>query len=123
VIDLANVAHGIAVLVIALSTSAPVAAAAMLLAGLSWTAMVTSINIVAQLLLPATYRARGLAMNIMAMMFALTLGAGLWGKIAEGFGLPRAFLLAGVMGVLMPVLTSRLRLVEQLDEAREPARP
>ena len=87
----------------------------MLLAGLSWTSITTSVNIVAQMLLPADYRARGLSLNIMAMMGALTLGAATWGKLAEVFGLREAFLMAGAMGVLMPVLTARLRLVEQLD--------
>jgi predicted MFS family arabinose efflux permease len=122
VIDLANVTHGIAVLVIAISGNVYVSAAAMLLAGLSWTSITTSVNIVAQMLLPAAYRARGLSMNIMAMMFALTLGAALWGKLADVFGLQQAFLVAGVMGVLMPLLTARLRLVEQLDAA-SPDRP
>ncbi len=121
VIDLANVTHGIAVLIIAVSGNAYVSAAAMLLAGLSWTAMTTSVNIVAQMLLPAAYRARGLSINIMAMMFALTLGAALWGTVADQFGLKEAFLAAGAMGVLMPVLTARLRLVEQLDEGSGPA--
>lgn len=120
VIDVANVAHGVAVLIIAVSGNTYVVSAAMLLAGLSWTAMTTSINIVAQMLLPAAYRARGLSMNIMAMMFALTLGAALWGKVADQFGLQEAFLVAGVMGVLMPVLTARMRLVEQLDEGKGP---
>jgi predicted MFS family arabinose efflux permease len=122
VIDLANVTHGIAVLVIAISGNVYVSAAAMLLAGLSWTSITTSVNIVAQMLLPAAYRARGLSMNIMAMMFALTLGAALWGKLADVFSLQQAFLVAGVMGVLMPLLTARLRLVEQLDAA-SPDRP
>jgi MFS family permease len=115
VIDLANFAHGIAVLGIGLSGSVALTACAMLLAGLSWTSMTTSVNIVAQMLLPAGYRARGLSLNIMAMMGALTLGAAGWGKLAEVVGLREAFLLAGAMGVLMPVLTARLRLVEQLD--------
>jgi MFS family permease len=117
VIDLANVMHGIAVLVIAISGNVYASAGAMLLAGLSWTSITTSVNIVAQMLLPVAYRARGLSINIMAMMFALTLGAALWGKLADAFGLQQAFLVAGVMGVLMPLLTARLRLVEQLDVA------
>jgi predicted MFS family arabinose efflux permease len=121
VIDLANVTHGIAVLILALSDNIYMSAGAMLLAGLSWTSIMTSVNIVAQMLLPAAYRARGLAANIMAMMGSLTLGAAVWGKVAEQYGLQQAFLAAGVMGVLMPLLTARLRLVEQLDEPVSPA--
>jgi len=115
VIDVANVTHGIAVLCIAVSGDVALTACAMLLAGLSWTAITTSVNIVAQMLLPASYRARGLSLNIMAMMGALTLGAATWGKLAEVYGLQVAFVAAGVMGVMMPLLTARLRLVEQLD--------
>jgi MFS family permease len=113
VIDLANVTHGIAVLCIA-SGNLALSVPAMFLAGLSWTAITTSVNIVAQLLLPAEFRARGLAINMMAMMGSLTLGAALWGELASLAGLQTAFLVAGTLGVLMPLLTSRLRLVEQL---------
>jgi MFS family permease len=113
VIDLANVTHGLAVLCIA-SGSLGLSIPAMFLAGLSWTAMTTSVNIVAQLLLPAEFRARGLAINMMAMMGSLTLGAALWGELASLAGLKTAFLVAGALGMLMPLLTSRLRLVEQL---------
>jgi MFS family permease len=121
VIDLANVVHGLAVLGLAVSASVGVSALATFTAGLAWTSITTSVNIVAQLLLPAEFRARGLAINMMAMMGALTLGAALWGKVASVAGLREAFLAAGALGVLMPLLTSRLRLVEQMPGTRQPA--
>jgi MFS family permease len=121
VIDLANVVHGLAVIGVALSASVGVSAIATFLAGLAWTSITTSVNIVAQLLLPAEFRARGLAINMMAMMGALTLGAALWGEVASVAGLRDAFLAAGTLGVLMPLLTSRLRLVEQMPGAVQPA--
>lgn len=121
VMDLANVVHGLAVLGIAMSASVGVSALATFTAGLAWTSITTSVNIVAQLLLPAEFRARGLAINMMAMMGALTLGAALWGEVASVAGLRQAFLAAGTLGVLMPLLTSRLRLVEQLPAASPPA--
>jgi predicted MFS family arabinose efflux permease len=73
------------------------------------------VNIVAQMLLPATYRARGLAINMMAMMGSMTLGAAVWGVLAEQFGVETVFLAVGTLGVLLPLLTSRLKLAEQLE--------
>lgn len=121
VIDLANVVHGLAVLGLAVSASTGMSALATFVAGLAWTSITTSVNIVAQLLLPAEFRARGLAINMMAMMGALTLGAALWGEVASLAGLREAFLAAGTLGLLMPLLTARLRLVEQLPAATPPA--
>lgn len=121
VIDLANVVHGLAVLGLAVSASTGMSALATFVAGLAWTSITTSVNIVAQLLLPAEFRARGLAINMMAMMGALTLGAALWGEVASLAGLREAFLAAGTLGLLMPLLTTRLRLVEQLPAAAPPA--
>jgi predicted MFS family arabinose efflux permease len=116
VIDVATFGHAIAVLIIGLSSQRSWSAAAMLLAGLSWTSMMTSVNIVAQMLLPARMRARGLSINMMAMMGSLALGAAIWGQVAEAFGLGNAFLYAAIGGLLMPILTSRMHLVEELPE-------
>ena len=118
VIDIATVLHACAILLIGLSSNRYVSAAAMLFAGLSWTAMMTSVNIVAQLLLPARMRARGLSINLMAMMGSLALGAVIWGQVAALFGLRDAFLFAATGGLLMTIITSRMILGEQLDEAR-----
>lgn len=116
VIDFATAAHAVAVLIIGLSAQKYVSAAATFLAGMSWTLIMTSVNIVAQLLLPARMRARGLSINMMTLMGSLALGAALWGQVAEVFGLRQAFLAAAVAGLIMPLLTSRMRLVEELEE-------
>lgn len=116
VIDLATVTHAIAVLIIGLSSQKYLSAVATFLAGLSWTAIMTSINIVAQMLLPARLRARGLSINMVATMGSLALGAAIWGQVAEFYGLRNAFLVAAVGGFMMPVVTSRFRLVEELDD-------
>jgi MFS family permease len=121
VIDLASFVHGLAVLGIGLSESVPLSALAMLLAGHAWTSMTTSVNIVAQMLMPAGFRARGLAINMMAMMGSLTLGAALWGEAASQSSLLVAFLVAGTLGMLLPILSSRLKLVEVLPEAHQGA--
>jgi MFS family permease len=116
VIDLATATHAIAVLIVGLSSQKYFSAAATFLAGMSWTLIMTSVNIVAQLLLPARMRARGLSINMMTLMGSLALGAALWGQVAEVFGLREAFLTAALAGLIMPLLTSRMRLVEELDD-------
>jgi predicted MFS family arabinose efflux permease len=123
VIDLGTAVHAVAVLMIGLSSQRYLSAAAMFLAGLSWTAMLTSVNIVAQLLLPARLRARGLSINMVGMMGSLALGAAIWGLVAQSYGLANAFIIAAVGGILMPMLTSRIRLVEELDESSPHAEP
>lgn len=121
VIDLATVTHAIAVLIIGLSAQKYLSAVATFLAGLAWTAIMTSINIVAQMLLPARLRARGLSINMVATMGSLALGAAIWGQVAEIYGLRNAFLIAAAGGFMMPVLTSRFRLVEELDDSDDSA--
>jgi len=120
VVDLATVTHALATLCVGLSMQRYFSAAAMLVAGMSWTAMLTSINIVAQMLLPARVRARGLSINMMALMGSMAFGAAIWGQVAERIGLRDAFVAACIVGVLMPLLTARLRLVEQMDDEVPP---
>ena len=62
------------------------ALAASLIAGASWIAVLSAINVSAQLALPEWVRARGLALYVMVMFGALTLGSVIWGKLARGFG-------------------------------------
>jgi MFS family permease len=114
VVDLGAAMHAVAVLLLSVSASKYLSAAATFLAGMSWTAMLTSVNIVAQMLLPSRVRARGLSINMMGMMGSLALGAAIWGQVAQSYGLRTAFAAAGIGGLLMPVLTSRIRLVEAL---------
>jgi predicted MFS family arabinose efflux permease len=121
VIDLATASHAAALLIIGLSSNTVWSAIAMLVAGMSWTAILTSVNIIWQLLLPARLRARGLSINLMALMGSLALGAVIWGEVAESYGLKAAFLYAAVGGLLISLLTSRLQLVEELENSEAPA--
>lgn len=120
VIDLGTAGHAVAVLVIGLSSNTYVSAIATLVAGLSWTAVMTSVNIIWQLLLPARLRARGLSINLMTIMGSLALGSVIWGEVAEAYSLQTAFLCAAAGGVLISLLTSRLRLVEELEDSAIP---
>jgi MFS family permease len=112
VINLAILAHSAAVILIASTENLYIASLAMFTCGVAWTAVMTSINIVAQLLLPASIRARGLSISMMAMMGALFFGSILWGQTAEFISLSQTYLIAGVFGLAVPILTIKFRVEE-----------
>jgi hypothetical protein len=86
------------------------ALAASLLAGVSWIAILATLNVSAQVALPEWVRGRGLAMFVTVFYGSITVGSALWGQVAGMSGLPTAhFLAAG--GVLLAIpLTWRWKL-------------
>ena len=65
-----------------------------LLAGASWIAGLSSLNVAAQLAVPDWVRARGMALYTTALYGCLALGSMLWGQIATRFSLAPTLLLA-----------------------------
>jgi predicted MFS family arabinose efflux permease len=86
------------------------AIAASLIAGASWIASVSSLNISAQVALPEWVRGRGLAMYVTVMFGALTLGSALWGELATVVGVPAALWLATGGAIIAIPLTWRWKL-------------
>lgn len=89
------------------------------LAGASWIAVLTSLNVSAQTALPNWVRARGLAVLLMVFFGSMTLGATLWGQLAEQFGIAIA-LMAAAGGLLLAwplVRGAELGQGEQMDLA------
>jgi MFS family permease len=86
------------------------ALAASLIAGVSWIAILATLNVSAQVALPEWVRGRGLAMFVTVFYGTMTVGSALWGQVAGMAGLPAAhFLAAG--GVLLAIpLTWRWKL-------------
>lgn len=74
--------------------------AAALLAGASWIAALSSLNVAAQLAVPDWVRARGMALYTAVFYGCLALGSLLWGQVATRMGLAPALLLAAVLAVL-----------------------
>jgi predicted MFS family arabinose efflux permease len=93
-----------------LAQSAPVAVVASLVAGTSWIAVLSSLNVSAQVALPAWVRARGLAVFVTAMYGAMTLGSVVWGRIASLVGLPNAHFLAAAGALIAIPLTWNAKL-------------
>jgi hypothetical protein len=87
--------------------------AALVLGGLSWIAVQSTLNATAQLLLPTWARARALAYFQLVFMGGQALGAVMWGAVADLLGLTAAFLLpaaglvlAALLGLLLEPLQS-----------------
>jgi MFS family permease/quinol monooxygenase YgiN len=89
----------------------PVAAlSASVIAGVSWIAVLASLNVSAQVALPNWVRGRGLAMFVMVFYGAMTVGSALWGQVAGMVGLPDTQFIAAA-GVLIAIpLTWRWKL-------------
>ncbi|MGY8861900.1 MAG: MFS transporter [Pseudomonadales bacterium] len=114
VINLAVVIYSIAIILIVSTDQLYMVSIAMLIAGIAWTAVMTSINISAQLLLPDAIRARGLSISMMVMMGSVALGSVIWGQTAELFGLQRTYFVAGLLGLTVPLLTMKFRIEEDI---------
>ena len=74
----------------------PAALALLVLAGLTWMAVTSTLQAELQLVLPAWVRARGVALYTVTFMGAQTVGALVWGLVANRSGLPPAVLLAAL---------------------------
>jgi MFS family permease len=70
------------------------AVATLVLAGLGWMAVTSTLVAELQLFLPGWVRARGLAVYTVTFTGSMTAGALLWGLVAEGVGLRRTLFIA-----------------------------
>jgi hypothetical protein len=80
----------------------------LLLAGMAWMAVLSTINAELQLFLPAWVRARGLSIYQMVLFGSQAVAALLWGVLAALLGLLPTFLLAGAV-MAGAAITMRLR--------------
>jgi len=95
---------------LALAPPQPAALGLMLLLGAAWITALTTLNGVAQAVLPAWVRGRGLAIYLMAFNGAMTAGSLAWGGVAQTLGVGPA-LLAGAVALACSALAfHRLRL-------------
>lgn len=92
-----------------------VAIGASFLAGLSWIAVLTTLNASTQTALPGWVRARGLSIFITLFFGCMGFGSLVWGLIAESTGIPVALGLAAV-GALLAIPLSRKHHVGGGDE-------
>jgi MFS family permease len=118
-----TVGHALASVVVALAPTLWLAVPAMVLAGVAWIATANSLTLAAQLALPNWVRARGMSIYQMALMGGSACGAALWGQVASWSSVPASLMAAAGTGVVLLLLTQRLRVGGQEDEDHSPARP
>ena len=78
---------------------------ACVIAGISWIAVLASLNVSVQLSLPDWVRGRGLGVFVTVFFGAMTGGSALWGQIASALGLPMAHFVAAAGAVVGIALT------------------
>jgi MFS family permease len=78
----------LALLLFGLAQDSAVALAASAIAGFCWIAVMSSLNISAQVALPEWVRGRGFALMVTVFFGAMTLGSAAWGEAAGLLGLP-----------------------------------
>jgi MFS family permease len=87
-----------------------IALSACVVAGASWTVVVTSLYVSAQVALPDWVRGRGLAILLAAIFGAMTIGSAVWGHVAGVEGLSIAHFIAAAGALLAIPLTWRWKL-------------
>ena len=117
VVTFGSVATALALLLFGLAQGPLTAFAASLLAGLSWIAVLATLNVSAQIALPEWVRGRGLAAFVSVMFGATTAGSLLWGEVAAVGGLAAAHFLAaaGALAALPLVRRWKVHSANGLD--------
>ncbi|HZZ92407.1 MAG TPA: MFS transporter [Usitatibacter sp.] len=105
-----SVGTALAIILYGVARDAGVALAASVIAGVSWIATLSTLNVSAQVALPGWVRSRGLAIYVTVFFGALTLGSVLWGQAARIAGLPLAHFLAAAGALIAIPLTWRWKL-------------
>lgn len=107
---LASAMLGVAILLLAQVRDAVAAGGVLIVAGMGWISMLSSLNIAAQTVVPAWVKARAMAVYLLVFQGAMTLGSIVWGSFAGASATTSALTVAGVGLVLSTLLARWLRL-------------
>jgi MFS family permease len=105
-----TVGTAVALALYGLARDPSVALVGSFLAGASWIAVLSNLNVSAQVALPNWVRGRGLALFVTVFFGTMTLGSALWGEVASAAGLPLAHFAAAAGALLAVPLTWRRKL-------------
>jgi len=105
-----TIGTALALVMFGIARNSAIALAASLLAGAAWIAVLSSLNVSAQVALPEWVRARGLAIFMTVYFGAHTAGSALWGQVAVLWGLPLALFAAAAGALIAIPLTWHWRL-------------
>ena len=100
-----TLATALALLLFGLARDPFTAVGACIVAGASWTVVLTNLYVSAQVALPDWVRGRGLAIFLTVIFGATTVGSAVWGKVAGAEGLPIAHYAAAAGALLAILLT------------------
>ncbi len=109
-VSCASFGTALATALFALAHHPATAVIASVIAGASWIAAVSNLNVSAQVALPEWVRGRGLAIYVTLMFGALTIGSAIWGQLASVAGLPTALLFAAAGALIGIPVTWRWKL-------------
>lgn len=109
-VAIGSVGTALCMLVLAGANSQVLAIASCFFAGACWLAVLTSLNVSAQIALPEWVRARGLAVFITVLFGSMSLGSLFWGQFSSVFGVANALFCAAAALVLVIPLTWRFKL-------------
>lgn len=110
VVAAGSIGTAVALLLYGTARGPVVALGASGIAGVCWIAVLSTLNVSAQLALPEWVRGRGLAVYVTVFFAALTLGSALWGQVARIGGVPMAHFIAAAGLALTLPLTRRWKL-------------
>ncbi|MFO7326080.1 MAG: MFS transporter, partial [Pseudomonadota bacterium] len=111
--QLGQVATAIALLGFALLRIPALGMVTALLAGASWLASLSSLNVAAQLAMSDALRGRGMALYTAVFYGCLAGGSLVWGPVANAIGVTGALLAAAVLAVLALLPATRLPLASR----------
>jgi predicted MFS family arabinose efflux permease len=110
-----TIGTALALVLFGLARNGATALVASLIAGAAWIAVLSSLNVSAQVALPEWVRARGLALFMTVYFGAHTGGSALWGQVAALWGLPPAHFIAAAGALLTIPLAWRWHLQTGID--------
>jgi MFS family permease len=106
-IALGTIGSALAILLYGQARGLAIGIAASVLAGISWILVVATLNVAAQLALPAWVRGRGLAVYGTVMFGSLAAGSLLWGQLAASLELATALDVAAIGTLIVLPLLQR----------------
>lgn len=109
-VALGSIGTALSMLALASAYSQVLAVVSCFFAGACWIAVLTCLNISAQVALPEWVRARGLAVFITVLFGSMSLGSLFWGQLSSVFGIANALFCAAAALVLIIPLTWRFKL-------------
>jgi MFS family permease len=107
VVAYGSVAYAVALLAVGLGESLTLVIPALVVAGLGWITVMSSLSACAQILLPNWIRARGLAFYTLTFMGGQALGSVAWGGLASAADLETALGVAAAGTLLGPLISTR----------------